>query len=169
MWKSVKFWLINRVSPHRRQKSWHQSFLGTDTTFTGAETGARRNKWNAQSHRANEGRSTDSNTGLCSAAASCPSPPNPSQSPRSNPYDRQETEESRDIHKLPWANMFTELGHLQAKPTLSILASAPHLSLPLIPFNQFTNLVILFFYPTALFKDLLLQPFIFLNSKICDV
>lgn len=74
MWKSVKFWLINRVSPHRRQKSWHQSFLGTDTTFTGEETGARRNKWNAQSHRANEGRSTDSNTGLCSAAASCPSP-----------------------------------------------------------------------------------------------
>ena len=169
MWKSVKFWLINRVSPHRRQKSWHQSFLGIDT-FTGEETRARRNKWNAQSHRTNEEQSTDSNTGLCSAAASCPLPQIPlSHQEVIHTTGRKQKRAEIFIHKLPWANMFTELGHLQAKLSLSILASAPHLSLPLIPFNQFTNLVILFFYPTALFKDLLLQPFIFLNSKICDV
>lgn len=38
-------------------------------------------------------------------------------------------------------------------------------SVPLIPLNEFTNLVVLLFYPTAFLKELLLQSLVFLNSN----
>lgn len=82
-----------------------------------------------------------------------------SQKSGSNSQDRPETNSS-----YPKQTRAFKLGLYTCGPSVHP-GQAPYLLLPLISFNQFTNLVILFFYSTALFKDLLLQSFIFLNSK----